>query len=146
MISVSKAKLGDLPGIRQLMLSHGKFTVDAGHLHYKDLSLVASIDGKIIGFLWLGLMAKGTLAYIDKFCVDPEYAHHKIGSLLAQEAFKHCLQRGVKECFGVICQDEHHEKSALNALRFALGSIPHSYTLVSGNLLQMKQEIESLGV
>lgn len=144
---VHKATKQDFPAIHFLMSRYGKMTVQPEHLNSKDITLCARDDsGKLVGFLYIGLMAQGTVGYIDKFAVDPEYAGKGVGQLLAKEALKACLKRGVREVFGVIRQDQFHEKSAMNALKMAFSAHKEPYTYVSAQLQHMVAELSQLGV
>lgn len=142
-----KATKGDLPAIRYLLNQYGKMIIGPEHLGHRDISICArNSEGAVIGFLYIGVMAQNTVGYIDKFCVDPAAKGKGVGNLLAKAAFTACQKRGVKEVFGVIRQDEHHDKSAMNALKMAFGAHPESYTYVCADLAHMASELKVVGV
>lgn len=144
---IHKASKQDYPAIHLLMSRYGKMSVNPEHLNSKDISLCARDgEGKLVGFVYVGLMAQGTVGYIDKFVVDPEYAGKGVGNALARAAFQAATKRGVREVFGVIRQDQYHEQSAVNALKMAFGAHKESYTYVCADLRHMASELRSLGV
>lgn len=116
------------------MQCYGKYTVDAAHINHRDISLVAVNDNKVVGFLYVGLMAKNTVGYMDKFTIHPDYANQGIGQQLAVKALEESVKRGVREVFGIIQQDQYHDKSAMNALRMAIGSNGTPYTYVRADI------------
>lgn len=143
---ISKAIKSDLPAIRYLMQQYGnKMVVTESHLNKKDIALQARIDGKLVGFVWGGLMAKNTIMYIDKVAVDPK--HHKKGIVKAlyKELFNQATKMGVKEGFGMIRQDQYHDAACINALKMAFGADSISYTHVYGEAKHISKELESIG-
>jgi N-acetylglutamate synthase-like GNAT family acetyltransferase len=144
---IHKASKQDLPAIRMLMQSYGKMVVGPEHVNQRDIALCARDDeGRLVGFLYMGLMAQNKVGYLDKFCVDRGLAGKGVGSALAMACFEAAKKRGVREVFGVIRQDEFHEKSAMNALKMAFGAHKEPYTYVSADLNHMAAELMSLGV
>lgn len=125
-----------------ILLNHGGIPVITPEYLNSDSLALSAFDGdNLIGFLWVGLMASNTVAYIDKFCIHPDYSKKKIGNKLAKEMIKKCKQSGVRECFGVIGHHKYHEKSAMNALKVAMSGHPHNYTYVEGNINYMASEL-----
>lgn len=144
---IKPANKQDLPAINYLLNKYGKMSVSDSYINKKDVALqVREESGELIGFIWCGLMANGTIAYIDKFCIDPEYTHRGIGLLLAKYLQQVLHKRKVKSVFGLIKQDKYHDKSAMNSLRMAMGAHDASYTFVETDLLHSIKELESLGV
>lgn len=145
-MQIKKATKDDFPAIHHLLGKYGKFTVSKKHLNHRDISVVAYTDeGECVGFVWVGLMAGNSVAYVDKLCVSPEYARQKVGLKLAALAIKLSVERGVREVFGIIKQDKYHDRSAMNALRSAIGADQEPYTYVRADLQHMVSELQSLG-
>lgn len=146
MILISRAKKEDLPAIQHLMRMYGnKCQVEKEHLNHKDIALQARLDsGELVGFLWVGLMANNSLGYIDKFAVDSNYSGKKIGNQLAHAMLKEVNKRKVKQVFGIIKQDQYHDKSAINALKMAIRSDVTPYTYVIADLNMLNLELKEI--
>lgn len=144
---ISTATKQDIPAIQYLLASYGsKLSLDPALINNKDIALQARDEsGKLIGFLWVGLMAKNTLGYMDKFCVDKDYSKKGVGKALALALKDRLVKRRVKTVFGIIRQDQYHDKSAMNALRMAVGGDQISYTYVIADVAHAIQELEMLG-
>lgn len=142
---ISRATKQDLPAIQFLMQQYGnKMVVTESHLNKKDIALQVRKDGLLVGFAWGGLMAKNSIMYIDKVAVDPRYTKQGIVQLLYKELFKQAIKLGVQEGFGMIRQDEHHDKACVNALKMAFGADSLPYTHVFGQASYIVKELESL--
>jgi GNAT superfamily N-acetyltransferase len=129
-----------------LLQKYGKLVATESLFNHRDIALQARLDsGELVGFLWVGLMAKGTLGYIDKFCVDPAYAGKGVGTALAMGMKEELVKRKVKTVFGLIQQDEYHEKSAMNALKSAMGAHKLPYTFVEADVAHAVEELKSIG-
>lgn len=144
MIFISKCTQQDLPAVQELLRYYGnKCLVNESHINRRDISLQARLeDGKLVGFVFCGLMANKTQAYIDKATIHPD--HHKQGilNLLYKELFKICYKLGVKEAFGIIRHDDYHNASCINALKMGFGADALSYTYVMAQLEHMKSELK----
>lgn len=117
-------------------------SVGPEHLNKKDIALQARLEsGELIGFLYCGLMANNTIAYIDKVAIDPSHTGKGVINAMYKELFKIAYSKGVKSVFGFIRHDEYHLKSCKAALRMGLGGDPVSYTHVFANLNFMKSEL-----
>ncbi len=117
-------------------------SVDATYFNNKDLSLVAyADDGSLMGFIWAGLMCKNTVAYIDKFAVDPAYAGKGVGHALQMELFRQGAKRGVRRGLGVIKHDEYFNRSAKDALKMAAMADPVLYSLVQIDVMNTLKEL-----
>ena len=145
---ISRATKEDLPAVRALMNQYGnKMLVEEYHLNRRDIALQArDNDGKLAAFVWGGLMANNQVMYIDKVACDPQYIGKGLINQLYKELFKLALKRGVREGFGIIRQDQYHDKACVNALKMAFGADRHSYTHVSGSASHILKELESLEV
>lgn len=131
-----------LAEINNLLSKHGIHPVTASHL--TEPNVIELKDGKVIGFIWMGLMAEGTIGYIDKFVVHPDYRAQGVGYKLAQSLLECAKELGVKEVFGYIKQDENHDASGMNALKMALASDKGSYTHVFGQIEFITKELGDL--
>lgn len=140
---ISKCHKSDLPAIRYLMLQYGnKMIVEETHLNKKDIALQARLEsGELIGFLWCGLMANNTIAYMDKVAVDPAHTGNGVINALYIELFRIAYKKGVRTVIGFVRQDEYHLKSCKAALKMGLGGDAISYTHVYADLNFMKSEL-----
>jgi len=104
-----------IPGTKRSRLSYrGTMTYDevastnpGGPL---DLSFVAEVDGKVIGFIWGRLAFAGIpvdeVGIIHMIIVDPDYQRQGIAGKLVDALAKRCHEKGVKTVRAVI--DERH--------------------------------------
>jgi ribosomal protein S18 acetylase RimI-like enzyme len=104
-----------IPGVKRSRLSYrGAMTADevastdpSGPL---DLSLVAEIDGKVVGFIWARQALAGIpvveVGVIHMLIVDPDYQKQGIATKLVEALTKRCRDRGVEAVRAVI--DERH--------------------------------------
>ena len=71
-----------------------------------DVSFVAEIDGKIVGFIWGRLTYVGIptsqVGVIHMLIVDPEYQRRGIAGELVNALAKHCKEKGVNTVRAVI--------------------------------------------
>lgn len=145
MIQVRRAGRQDLAAINELMKAYAKtadMAVAEHHINSRDVALVArEPEGSVVGFLWMGLMACNRIAYLDKFVVHPDYARQGVGKLMALRMYDIGRNLGVKDVFGVIRRDEHHDKSALNALKVAFSAHSDPYTYVCASVDNMNKEL-----
>lgn len=138
-----KARPRDYSEIEALLQRH-RMTADPSLINHRDVALVAFDGDRIIGFLWVGLMAKNQMGYIDKFVVSSEYAGKGVGHELAQAALKECVKRGVREVHGFIREDASHYACGFNALKMAMASDGLPYTYVRGQLDFIVSELTSI--
>lgn len=145
MISVSRATKQDLGAIRHLSAKYGnKLLIEECLFNNRDIAIQArSSDGALIGFVWGGLMASNQICYVDKVMVDPSASGLGVLAAMYKELFKIALRRGVKKAFGVIRQDQYHDKSAKGAMHMAWGADSLPYTLVNADLSHMLKELEA---
>ena len=104
-----------IPGVKRSRLSYrGAMTYEeiastnpGGPL---DLSLVAEVDDKVIGFIWSGLSYVGIPAnevgIIYMLIVDPDYQRQGVAHKLVEALSERCHARGVDTVRAVI--DERH--------------------------------------
>jgi N-acetylglutamate synthase-like GNAT family acetyltransferase len=77
-------------------------------------------------------MRQNKSAYVDYFTVARTHAKSGIGHALAKEALLRMRRLGVERAFGIIEQDEFHDKSAFNALKMGMYAQERPYTYVYG--------------
>lgn len=140
---ITRCRKSDLPAIQYLMHKYGdKMVVTEDHLNKKDIALQSRLpSGELIGFIWCGMLANNTVAYMDKVAVDPDYSSKGVINELYKEGFKMAYKRGARTVLGFIRHDDHHLKSCKAALRMGLGGDPLSYTHVYADLNFMKSEL-----
>lgn len=78
------------------------------------LSLVDEFD-KVVGFIWAGLMANRTVAYLDYFVIHPEYRKTKYSLLLVAELTKRLIDGGVQRAISHV--EEQNEYAMASAIR-----------------------------
>jgi len=116
MIAVyNKIREEKMPGVKRSRLSYrGAMTFDevastdpGGPL---DLSLVAEVDGNVVGFIWGRLALVGIpideVGIIHMLIVDPDYQKQGIATKLVNALVKRCRDREVNTVRAVI--DERH--------------------------------------
>jgi ribosomal protein S18 acetylase RimI-like enzyme len=116
MIAVyNKVRDEKIPGVKRSRLSYrGAMTFDevastnpGGPL---DLSCVAEVDDKVVGFIWGRLVFAGIpvdeVGIIHVLSVDPDYQKRGIATELVDALAERCRERGVKTVRAVI--DERH--------------------------------------
>jgi ribosomal protein S18 acetylase RimI-like enzyme len=111
----SKIREEKIPGVKRSRLSYrGTMTFDevastnpGGPL---DLSCVAEVNGKVVGFIWGRLAFAGIpvdeVGIIHMIIVDPDYQKRGIAAKLVDALAKRCKERGVKTVRAII--DERH--------------------------------------
>lgn len=139
---VRRARQEDLASVNGLLAGYGMDTIDPEYINSQDISLVAEDKGNVVGFIFVGRFAKGTIGYVDCFVVSPEYHGKKVGEKLARKALKVCLAKGVKLGFAHIAQDEYMDNVGMNALKNAMGTDGLTYMLIKGRSEHIKQELK----
>ncbi len=111
----SKIREEKIPGVKRSRLSYrGAMTFEevastnpGGPL---DLSCVAEVNGKVVGFIWGRLAFAGIpvdeVGIIHMLIVDPDYQKQGIAGKLINALAERCHARGVKTVRAVI--DERH--------------------------------------
>ena len=93
---------------RELITYRDMVAVDPGGA--LDLSFVAEVDGKVVGFILARLTYVGVpfieLAVIQAIVVDPDYQRRGIASRLVNALLGHCHAEGINTMRAVI--DEHN--------------------------------------
>lgn len=141
---IRRARPKDLPGIQALMGAYDKFQVESCHINHRDIALVAEHEHTIVGFVWVGLMAKNTMGRVDKFAVRPEYSRRGVGEALGRELLCEAKKRGVKYLSASIRHDQYHNASCANALKIGMQGDTAAYTAVFANVDHSISELKAL--
>lgn len=141
MYRIKRANIQHILCINELLINSNLSSITPDHLNGKDLAIAVFDEDKLIGFLWVGLMAKNTLGWIDYFVIHPDYRTQGVGELLAKRALELGKQKGVKRAIAAIGHHEFHSASAMNALKMAMIAEPIPYTFIKGNIDHMIKEI-----
>jgi len=111
----NKIREEKMPGVKRSRLSYrGAMTFDEVALTDPggplDLSLVAEVDGNVVGFIWGRLALVGIpideVGIIHMLIVDPDYQKQGIATKLVNAMVKRCHDRKVNTVRAVI--DERH--------------------------------------
>lgn len=138
-----RVKGDDLAQINRLLKQYWDRVWDGSEINPRDVAVGAFSDhGACHGVIWVGLMQKNRLGYVDYYVTDPEFARKGVGQGLARTTFGILQKLGVERVFGVINTDEFHDRSAINALRIGMGAKARPHTLVFGELKTMGKEID----
>jgi len=143
-MQIIRAKKKHLSKIRELLSQCGKGDIESCDLNSRDIGLIALEDQKVVGFIWCGLMSQGRFGYISKFAILPEYSGKGVAKAIGIAMLEHLYKSKVKDIFGIIRQDRHHDKSAFNALKFAMGAKEDPYTYVYANINNTINELRGL--
>ncbi len=88
----------------------------------KDVSLVAEVDGKVVGYMISYLIYAGfgldKSAWIATFGIDPKFMGQGIGKRLAQEIFKIYKKLGIKNIYTSVKWDSVDLLSFFKTLGF----------------------------
>ena len=87
-----------------------------------DLSFIAEIDGKIVGFI----LARITYVYIpfievcliNGIVVDPDYQHQNIGKKLVNELLNHCEREEINTIRALVDERDEELKRFMEGLGF----------------------------
>jgi len=111
-----KAKYKDIPAINALIPG-----VEANYLvNGKDIAIVACDKETVVGFIWCGVLASGTLGLVDFFFVSDKWRNKKVGQKLTKQLAKVCKLKKIKEVRAHIRHDAFHDASAMNCLKAGL--------------------------
>lgn len=148
-MTISKATKSDLSAIKYLISKYSnRIEFEDNYINKNDIALQARSDtGELIGFVWVGLMAKNSFGYIDCLVVDPEFKGNKIAQGLLKAMLLESKKRKINRIFGVIAQDEFHDSCAISALKAGSKfSTTIAYTMAGGfvdELMSRLMELES---
>ncbi len=88
----------------------------------KDVSLVAEVDGKVVGYMISYMIYAGfgidKSAWIATFGIDPKFMGQGIGKRLAQETFKIYKKMGIKDIYTSVKWDSVDLLSFFKTLGF----------------------------
>lgn len=99
---ITKADASHLPGINLLMAPFFQVTIGPEHLGNDSIALVLVVDDQVKGFIWAGLLAGGTEAYIQHYVVDKSLHGKHIGAFMAIEIAERLIDVGIKRAFAHI--------------------------------------------
>jgi ribosomal protein S18 acetylase RimI-like enzyme len=111
----SKIREEKIPGVKRSRLSYrGAMTFDEVAITNPggpaDLSLVAEVDGKAVGFIWSGMAYVGIpvdeIGVIYMLIVDPDYQKKGIASKLVDALMKRCREKKVHTVRAVLDERE----------------------------------------
>jgi len=123
----NKVREEKIPGVKRSRLSYrGAMTSDevastnpSGPL---DLSLVAEIDGKVVGFIWARQALAGIpvaeVGIIHMLIVDPDYQKKGIAGKLVDALMKRCRQKKVHTVRAVLDEREWELQNYFQKLGF----------------------------
>lgn len=131
----------DIADINLLLDRYELATITEAQLNSRDISLVVDDCETIVGFIWVGLMSKNTLGYVDHYCIDEAYGGKGLGHKLAIKALKVAKKKGVRRVSGIIRPTQWHDKSAINALKMAMASYPYQVTYVYADIQNSAKEL-----
>lgn len=129
--------------INTLLHNHGLIPITKDFLTNKDLWVIAKRDNQVVGFIWGGKMANGTMLYIDRFVVHPEYKNQGIAKYLREVLYLLAKGAGIKEVHGVIRHSKYRDAATINSLKMAIGFDPAPYTFVHAQMAWIESEIDN---
>jgi N-acetylglutamate synthase-like GNAT family acetyltransferase len=141
---IRRANPSDIPAIHSLNRAYALEQMPEEFLNSRDICLVAETGGKVAGYIWAGLMARNTFAYVAGFAVDPTLSKQGIGERLAKELLRVARMKGVKSFVATIKQDKYHDQCAVNCLKAGAGAAPESCTFITGNTDRMVKNLKDL--
>jgi N-acetylglutamate synthase-like GNAT family acetyltransferase len=141
---VRRAKRSDLPQISALQAQYGKMSVGPELINHRDIAIVAEDMGRIVGFVYCGLMAQNTLGYVDKIVVDRDCAHKRVCQSIYKELGRLLVRMNVKTVFGIVKHDEFHDRAIMNALRMAMKGDAVPYTYIFTDVAHAAAELQAL--
>lgn len=141
---IRRATDQDLPGINRLTHRYRLEPVRSEFINNRDICLVADVGGQIRGYIWAGLMARNTFAYVCGFAVDPEFTGSGIGTQLSRELLRVARMKGVKSFVATVENGPFHDACAVNALKCGAGAADKEHTLLVGDLAHMTESIKEL--
>ncbi|MBN2124038.1 MAG: GNAT family N-acetyltransferase [Deltaproteobacteria bacterium] len=87
-----------------------------------DASFVAEHEGRVVGFMicfiTTGNFGVERCAWIGMLGVDPKYMDHGIGKRMAEEIFRFCKEKGIKDIFTSVRWDSTDLLSFFKILGF----------------------------
>jgi ribosomal protein S18 acetylase RimI-like enzyme len=123
----SKIREEKIPGVKRSRLSYRKaMTFDEVAVTNPggpaDLSLVAEVDGKPVGFIWSGLAYVGIpvdeIGIIYMLIIDPDYQKQGIASKLVDALMKRCREKKVHTVRAVLDEREWELQNYFQKLGF----------------------------
>lgn len=144
LVSIKRARPSHLNGINTLLERNGLLPITIDKIYKDSVAIVACMGESVVGFIWLGLMARQTMAYIDHFVVHEDFSGYGVGHALATKAHKAIQSKKTDYIFGVIrLENPSYTKSSINALKMAFGSDGYTYTYIFSTLSKINKELEN---
>lgn len=137
---LTRAKTKHLAGINALISFYNLAPITEDFIKY-DISIIAEDKGKIVGFIWCGLMANRKLGYIDYFTVHPEYASTGIGRALGTQLVRIAKNKGVDLTISIIERGQYHDKSVSSAQHIGLQPATAAFTAMAGKVEVMSTKL-----
>lgn len=129
-MKLRRVKSEELNAVNKLLAQHGINPIGSEFLNKRDISIGAYDGDKLVGFIWAGLMASDTVAYIDVFTIDPAYANKQLGEKLGNKLRHVVEKKKVNRIFGVIADTGTGIASCKSAIRIGLKPSELKYYIV----------------
>ena len=139
-MKIRRARKSDLKQINNLCQLCSWTGLSSDFINKRDLSLVVVDDKKILGFMWVGIMANGTVGYQDWYLVHPELAGKGVGLALAQRMADVAKKKGVEILFAHVEPTPSAEKVLRNSEKIGMKVMPKQYTLLLGLTKEMGEK------
>jgi N-acetylglutamate synthase-like GNAT family acetyltransferase len=92
-----------------------------------DLSFIAEVDGKAVGFILARLaylyVPFSEVCLIHAIVVDPEYQGRQIGSMMVNELINHCYNENISTIRALVNQHDNELKQFIEFLGFHRSTI-----------------------
>lgn len=141
---IRRATTSDLAQIHALNIEYALESMPEAFINNRDICLVAEDAGKIVGYIWAGLMARNTFAYVCGFVVRPDYSKSGTGQKLALELLRIARMKGVQSFVAAVRQNEYHDACAVTALKCGTSAAKETCTLLMGNTAHMAASLKEL--
>jgi ribosomal protein S18 acetylase RimI-like enzyme len=130
-IHLRKLKIEDTDHVRRIFsaLNKSEVSIDYPQLiqekirREEDISVVAEIDGKAVGFMFCEIISGGfglleESGWIVMFGIDPNFMGQGIGKRLAEEIFSLCIKKGIRKIYSSVRWDSVDLLSFFKTLGF----------------------------
>ena len=131
-LHIRKLRLNDIDTVRRIFSALNKSNVNIDYPHLiqekvrrreEDISIVAEIDGKAVGFMFCEIISGGfglveESAWILMFGIDPNFMGQGIGKRLAEEIFSLCIKKGIRKIYSSVTWDSVDLLSFFKTLGF----------------------------
>jgi len=131
-MKIRRARKSDLTQINELCQTCRWTGITQPFINKRDLSLVVIDENQVVGFMWVGLMANGTVGYQDWYLVHPDHARKGVGTELAKRMTSIAKKKGVDVLFAHVEPTPSHDKVLINSKKIGMKSMPNKYTMLIG--------------